>query len=161
MHQDLAILCGCGGDFCRSPKHGESLDGGSAKGGHWGLKGLVHNGPRLPAIVVFLRRNSKFPLKSGPQGPQICTIVDDCAQDAESGLEPPFVGRRESTPTPKTRFSIWTLLRTPARFTTRPLPVYSYQKNVRSKAVFGPYHSTDNYYITSRYVSELITFDVM
>ena len=29
----------------------------------------------------------------------------------------------EKTPTPKTRFSIWTLLRTPGRFTTRPLPV--------------------------------------
>ena len=29
-----------------------------------------------------------------------------------------FVGRREKTPTPKTRFSIWTLLRTPGRFTT-------------------------------------------
>ena len=37
---------------------------------------------------------------------------------------PALVGRREKTPTPKTRFSIWTLLRTPGRFTTRPLPVY-------------------------------------
>ena len=35
-----------------------------------------------------------------------------------------LLGRREKTPTPKTRFSIWTLLRTPGRFTTRPLPVY-------------------------------------
>ena len=33
-----------------------------------------------------------------------------------------LVGRREKTPTPKTRFSIWTLLRTPGRFATRPLP---------------------------------------
>ena len=33
-------------------------------------------------------------------------------------------GRREKTPTPKTRFSSWTLLRTPGRFTTRPLPVH-------------------------------------
>ena len=33
-------------------------------------------------------------------------------------------GRREKTPTPKTRFSIWTLLRTPGRFTTRPFPVH-------------------------------------
>ena len=32
--------------------------------------------------------------------------------------------RREKTPTPKTRFSIWTLLRTPGHFTTRPLPVH-------------------------------------
>ena len=30
----------------------------------------------------------------------------------------------EKTPTPETRVSIWTLLRTPGRFTTRPLPVY-------------------------------------
>ena len=30
----------------------------------------------------------------------------------------------KKTPTPKTRFSIWTLLRTPGRFTTRPLPVH-------------------------------------
>ena len=34
------------------------------------------------------------------------------------------IGRREKTPTPKTRFSIWTLLRTPGRFTTRPLRVH-------------------------------------
>ena len=33
-------------------------------------------------------------------------------------------GRRDKTPTPKTRFSSWTLLRTPGRFTTRPLPVH-------------------------------------
>ena len=33
----------------------------------------------------------------------------------------------------------WTLLRTPGRFTTRPLPMYVfYHKKVRSKAVFGP-----------------------
>ena len=38
--------------------------------------------------------------------------------------DPQQIGRREKTPTPKTRFSIWTLLRTPGRFTTRPLPVY-------------------------------------
>ena len=31
-----------------------------------------------------------------------------------------FLGRRERTPTPKTRFSIWTLLRTLGPFTTRP-----------------------------------------
>ena len=35
----------------------------------------------------------------------------------------PCFGRKEKTPIPKTRFSIWTLLRTPGRFTTRPLPV--------------------------------------
>ena len=35
-----------------------------------------------------------------------------------------YIGRREQTPTPKTRVSIWTLLRTPGRFTTRPLLVH-------------------------------------
>ena len=55
----------------------------------WGLKVLVNNCPRLPTIVViFLRR--KFPLERGPKRPQKCTIVDDCAQIAESGLKPPF-----------------------------------------------------------------------
>ena len=54
----------------------------------WGLKALVHNCPRLPTIVVILRR--KFPLERGPKRPQKCTIVDDCAQIAESGLKPPF-----------------------------------------------------------------------
>ena len=54
-------------------------------------------------------------------------------------------GRREKTPTPKTRFSIWTLLRTPGRFTTRPLPVYFTTKmsvvrpfSVPSKDEIGP-----------------------
>ena len=50
-----------------------------------GLKVLVHNCPRLPTIVVFLRRKER-----GPKRPQKCTIVDDCAQIAESGLKPPF-----------------------------------------------------------------------
>ena len=31
--------------------------------------------------------------------------------------------KKGKTPTPKTRFRIWTLLRTPGRFTTRPLLV--------------------------------------
>ena len=30
------------------------------------------------------------PLKRGPKKPQKCTIVDNCAQIAESGLKPPF-----------------------------------------------------------------------
>ena len=34
----------------------------------------------------------------------------------------PSVGRREKTPTPNTRVSVWTLLRTPGRFTTSPPP---------------------------------------
>ena len=50
------------------------------------------------------------------------------------------IGRREKAPTPKTRFSIRTLLRTPG---PRPLyyktpPCAFYHENVRSKAVFGP-----------------------
>ena len=56
-----------------------------------------------------------------------------------------IVGRREKTPTPKTRFSIWTLLRTPGRFTTRPLPVHFATKmsvvrpfSVLSKDEIGP-----------------------
>ena len=50
-----------------------------------GLKVLAQDCPRLPTTVVMLHR--KFPLKSEPQ---MCTIVDDCAQIAESGLKPPF-----------------------------------------------------------------------
>ena len=56
------------------------------------------------------------------------------------------LGRREKTPTPKTRVSIWTLLRTPGRFTTRPLPVHFTTKmsvvrpfSVLSKDEIGPY----------------------
>ena len=55
-------------------------------------------------------------------------------------------GRREKTPTPKTRVSIWTLLRTPGRFTTRPLPVHFTTKtsvvrpfSVLSKDEIGPW----------------------
>ena len=50
----------------------------------WGLEVLAHNCPRLPTIVVILRR--KFPLGGGPKG----TIVDDRAQIAESGPKLPF-----------------------------------------------------------------------
>ena len=49
-----------------------------------------------------------------------------------------ILGRREKTPTPNTRFSIWTLLRTPGRFTFETPPCVFYHKNVCSKAVFGP-----------------------
>ena len=48
-----------------------------------------------------------------------------CFSWQTSGL----LGRREKTPTPKTRFSNWTLLDPPCVF---------YYKNVRSMAVFGP-----------------------
>ena len=53
-------------------------------------------------------------------------------------LLPAFFGRREKTPTPKTRFSIWTLLRPPGPLYYKTLPCVVYHKNVRSKAVFGP-----------------------
>ena len=33
---------------------------------------------------------TKVPCRKGPKRPQKCTIVDDCAQIAESGLKPPF-----------------------------------------------------------------------
>ena len=49
-----------------------------------------------------------------------------------------IVGRREKTPTPKTRFSIWILLRTPGRFTTRPLPVHFATKMSVVRPFFGP-----------------------
>ena len=48
-----------------------------------------------------------------------------------------FLEEGKRPPTPKTRFNIWTLLRTPSRFTTRPL-VHFTHKNVHSKAVFSP-----------------------
>ena len=50
---------------------------------NWGLRELVHDCPRLSTILW-----RKFPLKGGPKRPQKCTIVDDCAQIAESGLKP-------------------------------------------------------------------------
>ena len=62
----------------------------------WGLKVLVHNCPGLPTIVVILRR--KFLWERGAKGPQKCTIVDDCAQIAESGLKPPFESPRLDFP---------------------------------------------------------------
>ena len=50
---------------------------------------LVNSCPRLPPILVILWR--KLLLERGPKGPQKWTIVDDCAQIAESsGLKPPF-----------------------------------------------------------------------
>ena len=52
----------------------------------------------------------------------ITPLIFACA--LEPDIKSIIIGRSEETPTPKTRFSIWTLLRTPGRFTTRPLPVY-------------------------------------
>ena len=39
----------------------------------------------------------------------------------------------KKNPTPNTRFSIWTSLRTPGRFTTRPLPVHFAKTSVLSR----------------------------
>ena len=61
------------------------LSSGKSK---WGLNVLVHVCPRLPTSVAIVRR--KFPLERGPKGPQKCTIVDDCARIAESGLKLPI-----------------------------------------------------------------------
>ena len=53
-------------------------------------------------------------------------------------LELENVWKKGKTPTTKTRVSIWTLLRTPGRFTTRS-PCAFYHKNVCTKAVFCPW----------------------
>ena len=59
---------------------------------------------------------------------------------------------KEKTPTPKTGFSIWTLLRTPGRFTARPLPVHFTTKksvvrpfSVLSKDEIGPESKTGRF----------------
>ena len=49
----------------------------------------------MSTIVDDCLRLSSFcdessPQKGAPKRPQKCTIVDDCAQIAESGLKPPF-----------------------------------------------------------------------
>ena len=49
---------------------------------------LVRNCARLPTIVVIFDESS--PLRKGPKKPQMRTVVDDCAQIAESGLKPPI-----------------------------------------------------------------------
>ena len=80
-----------------------------------------------------------FPIKEPPQK---FTLKEFTAQNSHNWA---FVGRREKTPTPKTRFSIWTLLRTAGRFTTRPFPVHFTTKmsvvrpfSVLSKDAIGP-----------------------
>ena len=54
-------------------------------GGLTYLSTIVHDCLRL---LPFLRR--KFPSERGPKGPQKCTILDGCAQIAESDLKPAF-----------------------------------------------------------------------
>ena len=62
--------------------------------------------------------------KQGKELPPQNTAFEADSMRRRLRLQFAEIGRREKTPTPKTRFSIWTLLRTPGRFTTRPLPVY-------------------------------------
>ena len=130
--------------------------------------------PHLSRNVPFCPRLSSFvpicPL-SGPQEGQKRTNEDKTGHFGTNGETPSFsiyphlarlnhwgsrmtfhhfifrefFGRREMTPTPKTRVSIWTLLRTPGRFTTRPLPVHLTTKlsivrpfSVLSKDEIGP-----------------------
>ena len=69
-------------DFCQISKWGLSKWGLSKWGlSKWGLKVLVHDCLRLSPFCDESR---------GPKRPQKCTIVDDCARIAESGLKPPF-----------------------------------------------------------------------
>ena len=76
----------------------------------------------------------------------MCDSIRIARPQIASDANPKNPSKREKTPTPKTRFSIWTLLRTPDRFTTRPLPVHFTTKmsvvrpfSVHSKAEIGPY----------------------
>ena len=57
----------------------------------WGSPngGLANGGLRCLSTIAYDCR-TKVPLRKVPKGPQKCTIVDDCAQIAESGLKPPF-----------------------------------------------------------------------
>ena len=77
----------------------------------------------------------------------LCFTAQDERAETVIWLYDPFDCLEEGKrpPTPKTRFSIWTLLRTPGRFTTRPLPVYLTTKmsvvrpfSVLSKDEIGP-----------------------
>ena len=113
------------------------------RGSRGKLRGSEGSRIAIGTAICRLSRGSLGPksprnLKKGlprPPGPE-------CQKSVEKN---PKFGRREKTPTPKTRVSIWTLLRTPGRFTTRPLPVYFTTKlsvarpfSVLSKDEIGP-----------------------
>ena len=94
-----------------------------------GLKVLVHNCPRLPTVVVILRR--KFSLERGPKWPQKYTIVDGCAQIAESGLKPPFEspilgvserGPQKRGPQSMSVSTMWSILNSVSAFLFDSLP---------------------------------------
>ena len=59
----------------------ESLNGGFSNGGLRCLSAIEHD---------FLQLSSFCDEKSLYKRPRMCTIADDCAQIAESGLKPPF-----------------------------------------------------------------------
>ena len=71
--------------LAKNPKTQLLINGGLANGGLRYLCTIGHDCLRLSSFC-----DEKFPLERGPKRPQKCTIVDDCAQIAESGLKPPF-----------------------------------------------------------------------
>ena len=98
-------------------------------------------------VLTLERKAQKDENSSETQGQQ------DSRLTASTRFCPSFVlllsrlslSKGKDPPTPKTRFSISTLLRTPGRFTTRPLPVYFTTKmsvvrpfSVLSKDEIGP-----------------------
>ena len=104
------------------------------------LENVVRN-----AASEFTRRTAIASLASLSESSPHNRHVEGQTGTSASKSALPLVGRREKTPTPKTRVSIWTLLRTPGRFTTRPLPVYFTTKmsvvrpfSVLSKDEIGP-----------------------
>ena len=63
----------------------EGLNGGLANGGLRYLSTIVYDCLQVSSIC-----DENSPLRKRPKRPQMRTIVDDCAQIAESGLKPPF-----------------------------------------------------------------------
>ena len=96
LHMRLWAIFAESGDWCSPSGDGVAAQGTPRSITYW----VCNNRP-----VLSLRTVAILPLT-------ILNLFGNC------------IGRREKTPTPKTRFSSWTLLRTPGRFTTRPLTVY-------------------------------------
>ena len=115
------------------PKEGPQLCSGQRNSGSAleGKSPLFSGACGLPAVPKT--EGPGFALSVSGAFPEVALEIARLAHNRQN-----VAGRREKTLTPKTRFSIWTLLRTPGRFTTRPLPCAFYHKIVCSKAVFGP-----------------------
>ena len=116
---NIAFPLGNGGVLRSEEGGGFRKEGDGGEGEKKRKKGRAKSAQNT-VVIIFLEKNRDFP-----------KII---------------IGRREKTPTPKTRSSIWTLLRTPGRFTTRPLPVYFTTKmsvvrpfSVLSKDEIGPW----------------------